>query len=86
MSDSSTLTQFRQARALYAYKSGRDAAVQAGASVRPTQGGGLFNDVRIQTNLGGPTQIISQQYGERGCSCTAGTQYVGNYPVNNSTQ
>lgn len=86
MSDSSTLTQFRQARALYAYKSGRDAAVQAGISVRPVQGGGLFNDVRIQTNLGGPTQIVSQSYGERGCSCTAGTQTINGYPVNTSTQ
>jgi hypothetical protein len=84
--DSSTLTQFRRARALYSYNAARNAAVQTGNSVRPGQGGGLDHDVRIQTNIGGPTQIVSQQYGERGCACTAGTQYVGNYPANASTQ
>lgn len=84
--DSSTLTQFRRARALYSYNAARNAAVQAGISVRPGQGGGLDNDVLIQKNLGGPTQIVSQQYGERGCACTAGTQTIGGYPANTSTQ
>lgn len=84
--DSSMLTQFRQARTLYAYKSSRDTAVQAGTSVRPNQGGGLYNDVRIQTNLGGPTQIVSQFYAEGGCSCSGGAQTFNGYPVNTSTQ
>ncbi len=84
--DSSTLTQFRRARALYAYNAARNSAVNAGISVRPSQGGGLDNDVRVQKNLGGPTQIVNQSYAERGCECTAGTQTINGYPVNTSTQ
>lgn len=84
--DSSTLTQFRRARALYSFNAARNAAVQAGLSTRPSQGGGLDNDVRVQTNLGGPTQIVTQFYAERGCACTAGAQTINGFPINTSTQ
>jgi hypothetical protein len=84
--DSSTLTQFRRARALYSFNAARNAAVQAGLSTRPSQGGGLDNDVRVQTNLGGPTQIVTQFYAEQGCACTAGAQTINGFPVNTSTQ
>lgn len=84
--DSSTLTQFRRARALFAYNAARNAAVQAGISTRPSQGGGLDNDVRIQKNLGGPTQIVTQFYAEQGCECGGAAQTINGYPVNNSTQ
>jgi hypothetical protein len=85
--DSSTLTQFRQARALYSYNAARSAAVQAGTSVRPEQSGGSLNAVLIQRNLGGPRQVVGQQYAERGCAC-ASTVLVtqGDYPANGSTQ
>ena len=50
--DSSDVTRFRKARALYAFKTANSAAVQLGQSVLPEQGSPPINDVKIDTRLG----------------------------------
>jgi|LauGreDrversion4_2_1035121.scaffolds.fasta_scaffold63851_3 hypothetical protein len=53
--DSSDVTRFRKARALYAFKNANVASVATGQSVLPYQGPPPMNVVRIDTNLGGGT-------------------------------
>lgn len=50
--DSSDVTRYRKARALYAFKTANAAAVAVGTSVLPEQGPPPINDVKIDTRLG----------------------------------
>jgi hypothetical protein len=85
--DSSTLTQFRQARALYSYNAARSAAVATGVSVRPEQTSGVANAVLVQRVIGGPTQTISQGIVEKGCACASyNVSSAMGYPANQSRE
>ncbi len=85
--DSSTLTQFRQARALYSYNAARSAAVTSGASVRPEQTSGVSNAVLVQRVLGGPAQTVSQAIVEKGCACANySVSSAMGYPANQSRE
>ena len=85
--DSSTLTQFRQARALYSYNAARSAAVASGASVRPEQTSSVGNAALVQRILGGPAQIISQAIVEKGCACANyNVSSAMGYPANQSRE
>lgn len=82
--DSSTLTRIRQARALYSYNAARNAAVLAGTSVRPEQGGaGTWASTVVERNLGGPSSTLSQAIVEKGCACADFTVLSAQgYPAN----
>lgn len=85
--DSSTLTQFRQARALYSYNASRSAAVTAGQSVRPEQTSSVANGILVQRVLGGPAQTVSQAIVEKGCACAAyNVSSAMGYPANQSRE
>ena len=53
--DSSDVTRFRKARALYAFKNTNPAAVANGNSILPFQGPPPIDPVTINTNLGAGT-------------------------------
>ena len=83
--DSSTLTQIRQARALYSYNASRAAALQTGATVRPEQPTGQWAGIVVQRNLGGPSAILNQGIVEKGCACDGfNVQSALGYPANSS--
>ena len=84
--DYSMLTQFRQARALYAYNKSLNAAVIAGTSVRREQPSMQMNGVYVQRVVGGPTQIVSQGIVEQGCACGELATSALGYPANTSSQ
>ncbi len=83
--DSSTLTQFRQARALYAYNRKLQEAVLAGTSVRREQPSMQLNAVVVSRVTGGPTQIVNQGIVEQGCACDGEAVSALGYPANNSS-
>jgi hypothetical protein len=85
--DSSMLTQFRRARALYAYNRNMKAAVAAGTSVQREQPSMQLNDVYLQRVTGGPVQIVSQGIVEAGCAtCNGSVTSALGYPANSSSQ
>lgn len=53
--DSSDVTRFRKARALYAFKHSNTAAVNNNQSVLPSQGPPLIDPPRINANIGAGT-------------------------------
>jgi len=67
--DGSDVTRFRKARALYAYKSANQAAVQASLSQQPYQGPPPLADVVTNTNLGGPNLVRDGCIIHAGCGC-----------------
>ncbi len=85
--DSSTLTQIRQARALYSYNAARSAALVSGQTVRPEQTSSVANGIIVQRILGGPAQTISQSIVEKGCACADYTvTSATGYPANESRE
>lgn len=83
--DSSTLTQFRQARALYAYNSKLKAEFAAGQTIMREQPSMQLNSVLLQRVLGGPAQIINQGTVEQGCACDTLAISALGYPANTSS-
>ena len=83
--DSSTLTQFRQARALYAYNRKLKEAFAAGQSIMREQPSTQLNAVVVARTLGGPVQIVSQGIVEQGCACDGLAVSALGYPANTSS-
>ncbi len=83
--DASTLTQFRQARALYAYNRKLKEDFAAGRSIMREQPSMPLNEVVIQRTLGGPVQIVSQAIVEQGCACDGLATSALGYPANTSS-
>jgi hypothetical protein len=71
--DSSDVTRYRKARALYAFKTANDAAVTVGASVLPSQGPAPLNSELIMTNLGAGVIYRDSDAIHAGCACTTTT-------------
>jgi hypothetical protein len=85
--DSSTLTQMRQARALYSYNASRAAALQTGATVRTEQPTGQWAGIVAQRNLGGPSATFNQGIVEKGCACAGfNVQSALGYPANDTRE
>ena len=85
--DSSMLTQFRRARALYAYNRTMSAAVVAGTSVQREQPSTQLNAIYVQRVTGGPVQIVNQGIVEVGCApCNGNVTSALGYPANSSSQ
>ena len=83
--DASTLTQFRQARALYAYNRKLKEAFAAGQSIMREQPSMQLNSVVLQRVIGGPVQIINQAVVEQGCACDGLATSALGYPANTSS-
>lgn len=71
--DSSDVTRYRKARALYAFKTANNAAVQAGTSVLPAQGPAPLNSELIMINLGAGIIYRDTDALHAGCACTTTT-------------
>ncbi len=77
--DSSDVTRFRKARALYAFKNSNSTAVNNSQSVLPMQGPPPIDPVRIDTNIGAGTVYRD------GCALHAGcaTNCPSSTPITN---
>lgn len=75
--DASSVTRYRKARALYAFKVANDSAVIAGLSVLPSQGPAPLNSEKIITNLGAGVIYRDSDAIHAGCACTAPTNEGG---------
>jgi len=82
--DSSNVTRYRKARALYAFKTANDAAVQAGTSILPAQGPAPLNSERIITNLGAGVIYRDTDALHAGCACTTTTNEGSAAPTGGS--
>lgn len=71
--DSSDVTRYRKARALYAFKTANQAAVIAGTSVLPVQGPAPLNSEQIVMGLGAGVVYRDSDALHAGCACTATT-------------
>lgn len=75
--DSSDVTRYRKARAMYAFKAANSAAVAASASILPEQGPPPLQSERISRILGGGNLIRDGCVIHQGCACAATTNCQG---------
>jgi hypothetical protein len=79
--DSSDVTRFRKARALYAFKAANQAAVTAGTSVLPVQGPPPLNSEQIVMGLGAGVVYRDSDALHAGCVCSVITNEGTTAPI-----